>query len=235
MFKASARFYDALYHFKDYAAASTQLHTLVQQHHPNARTLLDVGCGTGMHLAHLRNYYQVEGLDVSSEMLEVARERCPDIPLHEASMVDFRLENRFDVVACLFSSIGYVKSAANMRMAVASMAQHLRPGGVLILEPWFTPESYWVGRVTANFVDEPDLKIAWMYISEREDLLTVLNINYLVATPEGVEHFVERHEMGLFTHEEYLEAFAQAGLQVAYDPKGLFGRGMYVGSAAGAS
>ncbi|MFV9507699.1 MAG: hypothetical protein AB4911_24370, partial [Oscillochloridaceae bacterium umkhey_bin13] len=103
----------------------------------------------------------------------------------------------------------------------------------LIVEPWFSPESYWVGRVTANFVDQPDLKIAWMYISEREGLLTVLNIHHLVATPDGVEHFTERHEMGLFTHEEYLEAFVEAGLEVSYDSQGFFGRGMYLGIAPG--
>ncbi|MFV9507933.1 MAG: class I SAM-dependent DNA methyltransferase, partial [Oscillochloridaceae bacterium umkhey_bin13] len=172
MYARSAQFYDALYHFKDYAAATTQLRSLVERYHPTARSLLDVGCGTGLHLVHLRQHFEVEGLDVSPEMLAVARERCADIPLHEHSMVDFQLDHRFDVIGCLFSSIAYVKTAANMRQAVATMAKHLQPGGLLIVEPWFSPESYWVGRVTANFVDQPDLKIAWMYISEREGLLT---------------------------------------------------------------
>jgi hypothetical protein len=103
---------------------------------------------------------------------------------------------------------------------------------VVVVEPWFSPENFWVGKVTANFVDEPDLKIAWMYVSEREGRLSILNTHYLVARAEGVEHFTERHELGLFTHEEYREAFVQAGLEVHYDPTGLFGRGMYLGVAA---
>jgi len=80
-----------------------------------------------------------------------------------------------------------------------------------------------------DHVDEPNLKVAWMYKSEREGLLSVMNIHYLVATPVGVEYFTERHESGLFTQEQYLNAFRQAGLRVTYDPSGLFGRGMYVG------
>jgi hypothetical protein len=116
-----------------------------------------------------------------------------------------------------------------MEKAVASMARHLRPSGMLVIEPWLTPESYWVGRITANFVDQPELKIAWMYTSERKDRLSIFNISYLVGTRDGVHHFVEKHEMGLFAHEEYLAAFETAGLEVKYDPKGLFGRGMYTG------
>jgi hypothetical protein len=57
----------------------------------------------------------------------------------------------------------------------------------------------------------------------------VINFHYLVATPEGVQHFTELHELGLYTKEEYLEAFRAAGLATTYETDGLIGRGMYVG------
>jgi hypothetical protein len=51
-----------------------------------------------------------------------------------------------------------------------------------------------------------------------------------VAFPNRIEHFVERLEMGLFTHDEYLDAFRQAELETNYDPEGLMGRGLYIGT-----
>jgi len=229
MFTKSAAFYDALYHFKDYEAASKQLHDLLSRVHSRAKSLLDVACGTGMHLATLQRFYQVEGLDLNPDLLEMARQRCPDVPFHQADMIDFQLDGTFDVITCLFSSIGYVRTLENLRRAVSSMASHLNDDGVLVIEPWFTPEQYWVGHLAVNHADTPDLKITWMYLSEKEENRSIFDIHYLVGTPEGVTHFTERHEMGLFTDAEYRDAFERSGLRVAYDREGLFGRGMYLG------
>jgi hypothetical protein len=78
-------------------------------------------------------------------------------------------------------------------------------------------------------VDEPRLKLARLNISERRDNLAVVNFHFLVATPQGVEHFTEFHELGLFTVEQYLLAFAQASLKTTHDPVGFSGRGLYIG------
>jgi ubiquinone/menaquinone biosynthesis C-methylase UbiE len=229
MYSKSARYYDALYHFKDYEAASRRLEELIARHNPSADTLLDVGCGTGRHLEYLQSRYRVSGLDISPEMLDAARKRCPRVPFYQGDMIDFDLGRTFDVIVCLFSAIGSVKTVANLDRTLSAMARHLRSGGLVIIEPWFTPETYWVGKLFANFVDEPDLKIAWMYTSELEGKLSVFNINYLVGTPQGVEYFTERREVGLFTHQEYMAAFRAVGLEVEYDSTGLFGRGLYLG------
>ena len=230
MYRRAAGLYDTLYGFQDCAGAAERLHDLIQQQRPEARTLLDVACGTGRHLEHLRGQYQVEGLDTNAEMIEIARRRCPGVPFHHADMLDFCLAERFDVVTCLFSSVAYGRTLQNLDRAIKRMAAHLVPGGLLFVEPYFTPESYWVGYLKANFAEEPDLKIAWMYLNGLKDRLSVLDIHYLVATPEGVEHFTEVHELGLYTHQEYLDSFRKAGLRVSHDDVvGLFDRGLYTG------
>ena len=143
-------------------------------------------------------------------------------------MVDFSLDRRFDVVISLFSAIAYVRTEERMRAATLSMRRHLNPGGVLLIEPWFTPEAYWTGTITANQVDDKDLKIAWMYTSEREGSLSVLDIHYLVGRPTGIETFQERQELGLFSEEQHLDAFRAAGPGGPLRARGLFGRGLYV-------
>ncbi len=231
MFTKSARFYDRLYAFKDYGEAAERLHALVQARHAGARTLLDVGCGTGRHLEELRGWYEVEGLDLNPDLLAVARGRLPDVPLHEGDMTTFDLGRRFDVVTCLFSSIAYVRTLDNMRRAIARMAAHLEPGGLLLVEPWFSVDTFWTNTITANHVNDPDLKISWMYVSELRDRVSHLDIHYMVGTPEGVHTFSEVHEMGLFTPEEYGAAMTDAGLAHEHDARGFFGRGLHLGVA----
>jgi ubiquinone/menaquinone biosynthesis C-methylase UbiE len=228
----SATVYDAINQSrgKDYAAESRKIHTLIIQHQQSSgRALLDVACGTGGHLAHLRKDYQVEGMDLSGEMLAVARQRYPNIPLHQANMLDFDLQRQYDAVVCLFSSIGYVQTVENLRRAIAAMSRHLVAGGVLIIEPWLAPEQYVPGTLHATYVNQPDLKVARMSISQQKGRISVMEYHFLVATSQGIEHFSEENEMGLFTTAEYRAAFEAAGLTVHHDAEGLIGRGLFVG------
>lgn len=229
MFNPSAAFYDAIYSFKNYEEEAARIHALVQEHKRSpGNTLLDVACGTGKHLTFLRPYYRMEGLDLDPGLLAVARRENPELAFHQADMTSFDLGRQFDVVTCLFSSIGYAKTLEKMRQTTATLSRHLRPGGVLLVEPWFTPDEYRPGMVGARFVDEPELKMARMNISELIDGVSVLDFHYLVGTPKGIEHFTELHELGLFTREEHLQALADVGLEATYDPKGLMDRGLYI-------
>ncbi|HLY27056.1 MAG TPA: class I SAM-dependent methyltransferase [Aggregatilineales bacterium] len=228
----SARFYDAIYaaQGKDYAREAQQIHELIRQHKKSdGNTLLDVACGTGKHLQFLKKDYMAEGLDIDAEMIKAARAQQPEITFQQADMLDFRLDRHFDAIICLFSAIGYAKTVANLARAMQTMAQHLKPGGVLIVEPWLLPDGFTAGLVFSTTVDQPDLKITRMNLTRRESDLSFLDYHYLVGTPQRIEYFTEHHELGLFTDEEYLAAFAQAGLATTFDAQGLTGRGLYIG------
>jgi SAM-dependent methyltransferase len=227
-FRQSARVYDALCRHKDYAAATVVLREILQRVVPHATSLLDVACGTGRHLEHLRSHYRVEGLDLSPEMLQIARSRCPGIPFHEGSLVDFRLADTFDVVTCLFGSIGYALTLENMRRAFHTMARHLKPGGVLVVEPWLSPDRFVSGRLVFDSVDDPDFKVARMYVTRREERISVFESDYLVASTQGVSYFKECEALGLFTEDEYRGVFVEAGLDVVEAAGDLFGYGLYV-------
>lgn len=227
MFFKSARYYDALYAFKDYVGSTAEVAGFVEARAPQAVSLLDAACGTGQHLTHLRDRFEVEGLDLNPELLDTARSRCPGVRFHQGDMAEFELGRTFDVVMCLFSSVAYVKTRERLASAIDAMASHLAPGGLLLVEPWFTPETFWVGHLASNYVEEPGLAISWMYVSELREGISVLDIHYQVGTPEGIQRFNELHEQGLFTADEYEAAFRAADLEPHHEPEGFFGRGLY--------
>lgn len=220
-----------MYGDKSFIDEAATLRAIVERRRPGARTLLDVGCGTGGHLIHTREWIAVEGLDLSESMLEVARHKLPDVPLHAGDMRSFALDRRFDVVTSLFSAIGYVRSVEELEAAVATMARHLEPGGLLAIEPWFTPGQWQPGRKVRGglLVDRDDLKVARLVVSEIQGRFAVTPMHHLVATPGGVEHFVETHELFLAEVDELRAAFTAAGLVDVEFVPGVLVRGLWLG------
>jgi ubiquinone/menaquinone biosynthesis C-methylase UbiE len=228
MFTKSAAFYDAIYSWKDYEAEAAKVRGLIDAHSRRpAQTLLDVACGTGAHMAHLKRHYHVEGLDLDPRMLAIARERHPEVTLHEGDMASFDLGKEFDALICLFGSIGYMKSPEPLGQTLRNFARHLRPGGVALVEPWLTPDTYKGGGLHSLFVDEPDLRIARMYMGYTEGDVAILDFRYLIGTTSGIEYFTERHELGLLTRTQYTSALQEAGFEATYDDYGFTGRGLY--------
>jgi ubiquinone/menaquinone biosynthesis C-methylase UbiE len=234
VFSKTARYYDKLYARKDYAGEVQRLISLLDfQPDRNQKMLLDVACGTGLHIEHLVKHFHVEGLDICSELLEIARERIPGVLFHFGDMTNFVLGKQFDVVTCLFSSIGYVKTLDKLKDAVRSMTAHLKPQGILAIEPWFTPENWHPNTVHGMYIDEPELKIARISTSFVKDKVSVFDLHHLVGTLEKTEHIVEHHELGLFEVEEMIAVMDETGLTVNYDADGLTGRGLYIGRQNG--
>jgi SAM-dependent methyltransferase len=228
-YERSAHLYDLMYVRRDYTTTAEEIRSLISNALPDARDLLDVGCGTGRHLEVLSRWYRSQGLDINSKMLEQTRARCPHLDIHEGDMRTFQLDRSFDVITCLFSAIGHVETAEAMRQSIERMAAHLSSPGILVVEPWFTPETFWDDHLAANFQSESETKLAWMYRQRREGLTSVLDIHYLIGGEGQPEYFVERQDLGLFTREEMTAALEGAGLEVDYRENATWDRGLYVG------
>jgi SAM-dependent methyltransferase len=221
--------YDVEYAFKDYAAEAATIERIARERRPDAQTLLDVACGTGKHLEHLRGRFTCEGVDLDEGLLEVARGRLPGVPLHVGDMREFDLGREFDVVTCLFSAIGFVGSPDGLDAAARRLARHLAADGVLLVEPWITPEEWIPNRPHLLTHEEPGLTFARVTLSGlRDERVSTTEMHYVVATPDGIEHFVEHHDPYLFTPDEMRAAFERAGLQTEHDEHGLTGRGLWI-------
>ena len=184
-----------------------------------------------MHLSGLKKHLRCEGIDLDDNLIAISKTRNPELVHHIGDMRQFDLAKRFDVVTCLFGSIGYLPDIDALNSGIQSMTQHLAKGGLLIVEPWLTPDVFKAGHLGSLFIDNDDLKIARINISRVEGRQSILDFHYLVGTPTGVDGLYEEHRMTLFTNEEYLAAFQNAGLSVERDADGLMGRGLFVGQA----
>lgn len=232
MFSRTARLYDAFYHEKDYRAEARYVADVVRTRVPGAATLLDVACGTGEHARILTDDhgFLVDGIDIEASLLDIARAKGGRGTFRIADMVDFDLERTYDGVVCLFSSIGYVRTEPALRSAIAAMARHLVPGGVLVVEPWFEPGMMTDGFVTLLSRELPDgTKACRMSHTAIDGRRSVLRFEYLVGEARGLRRESEIHELGLFTREEMTGAIEAAGLcDSRYDEPGPSGRGLYV-------
>jgi SAM-dependent methyltransferase len=230
-YEKSARFYDAIYAWKKYDEEVERLKAILAARGHRGGGLLDVACGTGRHLELLRETFEVEGLELDPAMARIAQERVPHVAVTVGDMKSFDLGRTFDVVTCLFSSIGYMEEPDQLHAAITTMARHLKPGGLLVVEPWFHPHQFFDGHVAGDMYTGEGMKIARIGRSWTEGPVSVMEMHHMVGTPERVDTFVEIHRMGLYTDGEYRAAFEAAGLRVEHDAEGLMGRGLYVGTA----
>ncbi len=238
MFSESAEIYDLIYgQFKDYAGETRRIAEIVRGLHPEARTVLDVGCGTGEHARLLaRDHgFAVDGIDIEPEFVRLARQKNPDARFAVADMVDFDLGRRYDAVLCLFSSIGYVTTPENVERALRSFRRQLVPGGVVVVEPWIEPDAWTPGTVFMHTAESDTVKVCRMSHSGRRGPISTLQFHYLIGTEAGIEHRTELHELLLLRRDEMETMLRAAGFDdVRYDPEGLVGRGLFIARATAA-
>ncbi|MDY7086195.1 MAG: class I SAM-dependent methyltransferase [Actinomycetota bacterium] len=227
-----AALYDTVYgsRGKDWSDEADGLAALIRRHCPQARSILDVACGTGNHLIRLAELFDVaDGIDLSEPMLEIAAAKVPSATVTPGDMRDFDLGRTYDAVVLMCFSVAYSTTVAELNRTVARLAAHVRPGGVVVVEPWWFPERFVHGYAIASAVNTEGRAIARTSHSVRDGDFSRMTIRYTVADAGGIEDFTECEVHRLFTRDEYQRAFTAAGLTVEYREGGPTGRGLFVG------
>jgi len=232
MYKKLAKYYDLIYHWKDYEKEADSIKNLIKKYKKSdGNQLLDVGCGTGKHLECFIDDFSCTGIDINNEMVGVAKTKFKNAIFEQGDMINFNLKTEFDVILCLFSSIGYVKTYSNLEKTMLNFKNHLKKGGVLIIEPWFTKSAYWVGTPGMTTYDGEDVKIARLNSTKIEGDLSIMEMHYLIAEKDkDVIHFADTHELGLFETNKTLDFMEKSGLKAEFLKDGLMeDRGLFIG------
>lgn len=237
VFGAYSQYYDLLYKDKDYAGEAAYVRSLIERHHPDARSVLDLGCGTGRHALLLaESGYRVTGIDRSPEMLNAANAQLASASPERAARLassgaaptflqgdvrTVRTDRKFDVVVSLFHVMSYQTGNDDLQAALRTVKEHLLPGGVVIFDCWYGP-AVLTERATPRSRHLENEQIA--VDREAEPVLRAtencVDVNYRVQITDkhsgAVQELRETHTMRYLFSPEVELLLAGAGLSLKH-------------------
>ncbi|MDY0383102.1 class I SAM-dependent methyltransferase [Trichlorobacter sp.] len=232
VFVEYARYYDLLYRDKDYAGEAAYVHTIIQSCASGARSVLNLGCGSGRHdrcLAELG--YEVTGVDISEEMLTAARNAAavnPGLKYVHGDVRTVQLEKKFDVVISLFHVMSYQTTNADLMAAVATAADHMHSKSIFIFDCWYGP-GVLTDRPTVRVKELEDEALAVTRIAQpvMHPSENVVDVNYRMFIKSKVNSEIheicETHKMRYLFVPEIQLLLTGAGLELSRSEEWLTG------------
>ena len=209
VFDAYSEYYDLLYTDKDYSAEATYIDALIKRYAPDAKHILELGCGTGAHAEYLaRMGYHVRGIDMSEGMIERAQRRLAKLPGDIAKRLSFsvsdirnaRLEKTYDITIALFHVMSYQNTNRDLMKVLQTAYDHLEINGFFLFDYWYGPSVLTELPQTRVKRFENDV-IHVTRIAEPEIHFdrNVVDVNYLVMTKDkrsdAITELTEKHPM----------------------------------------
>ncbi len=228
VFGGYSRYYDLLYRGKDYAGEARYVHDLLTAHSPAARSLLEIGCGTGAHAAELAALgYSVTGIDLSEGMLGAADIRKSSLRAEVSARLSFahgdartvRLGEAFDAVISLFHVMSYQTTNEDLAAAFTTVREHLAPGGVFIFDCWSGPAVLsQLPAVAIKRLADDSTEITRIAEPVMHGMENVVDVNYTMLVTDRAsgttETFQETHRMRYLFVPEVELALAAAGMSL---------------------
>lgn len=123
----------------------------------NKGNILDLGCGTG-NIATLfrKDGFNVYGLDLSKEMLEIAKMKDDNIIYINKDMLEYENKNFFDYIICNFDTVNYLKSEEEFSKFLEISYNNLKKNGILIFDAVDENIIYEIFGENNLFVDSND-------------------------------------------------------------------------------
>jgi SAM-dependent methyltransferase len=217
-FDLYSEYYNLLYRDKDYQGEADYVLSLVRHSHPESKSLLELGCGTGKHAALFQKAgYAVEGVDMSASMLEQARRNFPAIRFHHGDARSVRLNQTFDVVTSLFHVASYQTTNADLDAYLATARAHLNPDGIFVFDFWYGPGVLNdPPAVRAKRLEDDSIQVLRLAEPTLHPNRNMVNVHYEVLVQrkgaDSMQRIVEDHAMRYFFAPELDYALQSNGL-----------------------
>lgn len=139
-YTALAAGYDVVMEHVEYEAWAEYTHHILQEHHRDPRTVLELGCGTGSFAFELQpmGSYQYLGTDHALQMIRVAKAKAEmygsPVQFEVADFTNFRVDRPVDVVILLYDGLNYVLEEDGIRSLFRCVFDALGPGGLFFFD-----------------------------------------------------------------------------------------------------
>lgn len=215
-FDSIASYYDAMYvRAPAYKEEAEKIAKICQSLCASGgRSLLDIACGTGAHSLYLSDCFDVTGMDLSEEMLKIARAKAPAAAFIKGDMFRFHLEEQFDAAVNLYGSIGFAKNGEELTAGLQCAYNSLKRGGVFILTPWSTAQTFQEGVISGS-MRQGDLHYCRMEAVRKLDAKTAcVEMFHLIGQRGHIEQKKHLQRITLWSEEEYRSALASVGFRL---------------------
>ncbi len=221
--KKYAKYYDLFNQGKDYTKECDFLEMVFRKYSKKQiKTILDLGCGTGLHDKELsKRGYKITGLDLSSEMIEIAKEKNPTEEFTVGNMSNFHLDGKkFDAIISMFSSMGYLTENKQIESFLNSVKKHLDKDGLLILDVWNglgVMHELPTGR--EKTAEAGNLKIVRKSFPNLDSKNHINNVRFNVKVFENellIDEYEENHKVRFFFPQELKKYLEDAGFELVH-------------------
>jgi len=219
-----SKYYDLLNSGKNYSIESQYVLNLIKRNSNNAFSILDLGCGTGIHDIFFANAgFEVHGTDISQEMLDIAESRIDDnlknLSFSRSDIRAFNFKKKFDIVVSLFHVMSYQNSNSDLIKVFSNVSNHLKKDGVFIFDFWYGPAVLSdKPHERVKHVEDEQMKITRHADPEIHIESNIVDVNYNIsienkANGEIVKKF-EKHSMRYFFDPELEQLASSFNLDV---------------------
>ncbi len=216
LYKKFAKYYDLIYKDKKYNKETKFILGLIKKNKIKGKNLLEIGCGTGGHAIILKKEgFNIVGIDLSKEMLDVAKKKTKSIKFIQGDMRNFNLKKKFDIILCLFSVIRYNKNYNDIKKTIRNFYKHLKKDGLLIFDMGFNKERFKDGYLDSQVVKiekNTFLVRIGKSIRENKNNATIL-FAYVLIKNKKIEFFKEEHNLCIFDTVEVKKLTGEIGFK----------------------
>lgn len=178
--------------------------------------VLELGSGGGNNASHMRQHFELTLVDLSAEMLEVSKRLNPGCEHHEGDMRTVRLGRAFDAVF-VHDAVCYLTTPEDLRAAMRTAWEHLRPGGLALFVPDETTEVFGAGTQHGGH-DGDGRSLRYLeWTREPDPGSTVYPVVFVLVLHEDGEPLrvvMDEHTFGMFPRATWLELLEETGFEV---------------------